>query len=143
VFGQGPRLERRSLLGADEALLEGDDAVAGVEEDRPKHLRTTNPVEFPFAAVRLRTNAGKRYKKVANATALIWRLLMVAERTSRRFDHPELLPEVAMGARYGNGIRIVRRGNREHRPGGCRLISFPHLLTRALAHRLWGPVDQK
>jgi len=72
-----------------------------------KHLRTTNPVESPFAAVRLRTNAGKRYKKVANATALIWRLLMVAERTFRRLDHPELLPEVAMGARYCNGIRIV------------------------------------
>jgi len=28
-----------------------------------KHLRTTNPVESPFAAVRLRTDAGKRYKK--------------------------------------------------------------------------------
>jgi transposase-like protein len=72
-----------------------------------KHLRTTNPVESPFAAVRLRTNAGKRYKKVVNASALIWRLLMVAERTFRRLDHPELLPEVAMGARYCNGIRIV------------------------------------
>jgi len=29
-----------------------------------KHLRTTNPVESPFAAVRLRTTAAKRYKKV-------------------------------------------------------------------------------
>jgi len=72
-----------------------------------KHLRTTNPVESPFAAVRLRTDAGKRYKKVANATALIWRLLLVAERTFRRLDHPELLPEVALGARYRDGIRIV------------------------------------
>jgi putative transposase len=72
-----------------------------------KHLRTTNPVESPFAAVRLRTNAGKRYKKVANATALIWRLLLVAERTFRRLDHPELLPQVAMGARYHNGVRVV------------------------------------
>jgi hypothetical protein len=72
-----------------------------------KHLRTTNPVESPFAAVRLRTNAGKRYKKVANATALIWRLLLVAEKTFRRLDHPELLPQVALGARYRNGERIV------------------------------------
>jgi len=31
------------------------------------------------AAVRLRT-AGKRYKKVANATALIWRVLLVDRR---------------------------------------------------------------
>jgi transposase-like protein len=72
-----------------------------------KHLRTSNPVESPFAAVRLRTNAGKRYKKVANATALIWRLLMVAERTFRRLDHPELLPEVALGVRFHNGVRVV------------------------------------
>lgn len=72
-----------------------------------KHLRTTNVVESPFASVRLRTNAGKRYRKVPNATALIWRLLLVAERNFRRLDHPEALPEVAMGARYRNGIRVV------------------------------------
>lgn len=72
-----------------------------------KHLRTTNPVESPFAAVRLRTEAGKRYKKVANATALIWRVLLVAERSFRRLDHPELLAEVAEGATYKDGVRVV------------------------------------
>jgi putative transposase len=73
-----------------------------------KHLRTTNPVESPFAAVRLRTAAGKRYKKVANATALIWRVLLVAERSFRRLDHPELLAEVAEGATYEDGVRVVQ-----------------------------------
>jgi len=74
-----------------------------------KHLRTTNPVESPFAAVRLRTAAGKRYRKVANATALIWRVLLVAERSFRRFDHPELLAEVAEGVAYKDGVRVVVR----------------------------------
>jgi transposase-like protein len=74
-----------------------------------KHLRTTNPVESPFAAVRLRTNAAKRYKKVVNATALIWRLLLVAEKSFRRLDHPELLPQVALGRRYRNGERIIEQ----------------------------------
>ena len=32
-----------------------------------QHLRTTNPVESPFAALRLRTDAAKRFKKVENA----------------------------------------------------------------------------
>jgi transposase-like protein len=73
-----------------------------------KHLRTTNPVESPFAAVRLRTAAGKRYKKVANATALIWRVLLVAERSFRRLDHPELLPEIAEGATYEDGVRVIQ-----------------------------------
>ncbi len=31
------------------------------------YLRTTNVVESPFAAVRLRTDAAKRYKRVVNA----------------------------------------------------------------------------
>jgi transposase-like protein len=43
-----------------------------------KHLRTTNVVESPFAAVRLRTGAAKRFKKAENATAVIWKTLLVA-----------------------------------------------------------------
>lgn len=76
-----------------------------------RHLRTTNPVESPFATVRLRTTAGKRYKKVANATALIWRILMVAQRTFRGLYHPELFPEVAEGATYEDGVRVPRGTN--------------------------------
>ena len=55
-----------------------------------RHLRTTNVVESPFASVRLRTNAAKRYKKVAAASALIWRTLMVAEKRFRRLNAPHL-----------------------------------------------------
>ena len=39
------------------------------------HLRTTNIIESPFASVRLRTAAAKRYKRVDGATAMIWKLL--------------------------------------------------------------------
>jgi len=46
-------------------------------EEHWKHLRTTNVIESPFAAVRLRTGASKRFKKVASATALIWKVLTV------------------------------------------------------------------
>ena len=49
-----------------------------------KHLRTTNVVESPFASVRLRTSAVKRFKRVDSATALIWKLLTVAEKRFRR-----------------------------------------------------------
>ena len=68
-----------------------------------KHLRTTNPVESPFASVRLRTNAGKRYKRVQGATALIWRVLMVAEKRFRKLNAPELLPLVYGGQQYQDG----------------------------------------
>jgi putative transposase len=71
-----------------------------------KHLRTTNPIESPFAAVRLRTTAAKRFKRVEHATAVIWQTLLIAEQTFRRLDAPELLAEVAEGATYVNGVRM-------------------------------------
>ena len=70
------------------------------------HLRTTNPVESPFAALRLRTVAAKRFKRVDNATAVIWKLLLIAERTFRRLNAPELLEEVWHGAQFVNGIYV-------------------------------------
>ena len=51
----------------------------GYPKEHWVHLRTTNVVESPFSAIRLRTDAAKRFKKVDNATAMIWKLLTVAE----------------------------------------------------------------
>jgi putative transposase len=76
-----------------------------------KHLRTSNPIESPFAAVRLRTSAAKRFKKVENATAIIWKTLLIAEKTFRRLNAPELLVEVATGAVYVDGVRAINRRN--------------------------------
>jgi len=45
---------------------------------------------------------------VENATAVIWKTLLVAERSFRRLDAPELLAEVAEGVVYVNGERIKR-----------------------------------
>jgi hypothetical protein len=64
-----------------------------------------NPIESPFAAVRLRTTAAKRFKRVKNATAVIWKTLLVAEQTFLRLDAPELLADVANGIVYVNGVR--------------------------------------
>lgn len=81
-------------------------AFYGFPRDHWHHLRTTNPVESPFAALRLRTDAAKRFKKVTNATAMIWRMLMVAESRFRRLRAPELAREVYRGALFVNGIRV-------------------------------------
>lgn len=74
-----------------------------------KHLRTTNVIESPFASVRLRTTAAKRFKRVENACALIWKLLCVAEKTFRRLNAPELLRDVAAGKKYVNGVAVNPR----------------------------------
>jgi hypothetical protein len=52
----------------------------------------------------LRTAAAKRFKKVENATVLIWKLLQVAESTFRRLKGAELLPAVYAGAQYKDGV---------------------------------------
>lgn len=78
----------------------------GFPKEHWQHLRTTNVVESPFAVVRLRTTAAKRYKKVANATAVIWKTLLVAEKSFRKLNAPELLADVANGANYVNGVRV-------------------------------------
>jgi transposase-like protein len=70
------------------------------------HLRTTNPIESPFAALRLRTVAAKRFKKVENATAVIWKSLLIAERRFRRLNAPDLLVEVWNGVEFVNGVRV-------------------------------------
>lgn len=70
------------------------------------HLRTTNVVESPFAAVRLRTTTAKRFRKVDNATALIWKLLLVAESAFRKLKGTGLLPAVYAGAHYRDGVLL-------------------------------------
>ena len=78
-----------------------------------RHLGTSNVVESPFAALRLRTDAAKRFKKVANATAVVWKMLLLAERKFRRINSPELLPAVAAGQQYHDGLPIKRGQHQE------------------------------
>ncbi len=67
------------------------------------HLRTTNVVESPFSSVRLRTDAAKRFKKIDNATAMIWKLLQVAQKTFRTLKGYWLLSDVYKGNLFIDG----------------------------------------
>ncbi len=70
-------------------------------------------MESPFAALRLRTGAAKRFKVVANATMLIWRVLMVVEQRFRKLDAPELMRDVYDGRRFVDGRPITRAIRKE------------------------------
>jgi len=72
-----------------------------------EHIRTTNVVESPFAMARLRTDAAKRFKRVENATAMMWKLLMVAEKNFRRLNSPWLLGEVYRGKKFLDGEMVA------------------------------------
>jgi transposase-like protein len=73
-------------------------------------LRPTNIVESPLAALRLRTDAAKRCKRVERATAVIWKMLTVAQQKVRRLNAPELLAKVYAGVEDKDGIEVTREG---------------------------------
>jgi transposase-like protein len=80
-----------------------------------RHLRTTNIVESPFSAVRLRTDASRRYKRAEGAKAIIWKVLRVAEQTWRKLNTPELQPLVASGVEFPDGVRSEANSQRSPR----------------------------
>ena len=88
-----------------------------------RHLRTTNIIESPFAAVRLRTTAAKRFKKVENATALIWKTLLVVEQHFRKLNAPHLCTTVYDGATYRDGVLVIP-STRELRAAWRRLHTY-------------------
>lgn len=64
--------------------------------------------KLPIAALRLRTDAAKRYKKTENATAVIWKMLLLAEQRFRRLDAPDKLTQVYLGISFREGAEIKR-----------------------------------
>jgi len=82
-------------------------------ESHWKHLRTTNVVESPFASVRLRTGAAKRFKRVEHASALIWKLLTVAEKRFRKLDAPHQLKDVFEGEKFKDGKSVSDHQRKE------------------------------
>jgi transposase-like protein len=65
-------------------------------EEHWKHLRTTNVIESPFASVRLRTDAAKRFRSSKSGTHLVFKILQSCEGRWSRISHPEKLKEVKM-----------------------------------------------
>jgi transposase-like protein len=61
-----------------------------------RHLRTTNPIESPFAAVKLRTNAVRRFRTPHSALHLLFKLLERSEKGWQRLSYPEKLKEVKL-----------------------------------------------
>ncbi len=60
------------------------------------HLRTTNVVESPFAGVRLRTNAAKRFKKTKSGVYLVHQVLARLSQNWRRLKSAHLCSKVKL-----------------------------------------------
>ncbi|MGH7723890.1 MAG: IS256 family transposase [Candidatus Eiseniibacteriota bacterium] len=111
-FAQAFRRTHPRAVGILERDWERMVAFYDFPKEHWKHLRTTNVVESPFAAVRLRTDAAKRFKKTANATAMIWRLLLVTEKRFRKIDAPQLASAVRHGVVFEDGVKVAKQNQR-------------------------------
>jgi transposase-like protein len=60
------------------------------------HLRTTNVIESPFASVRLRTNAAKRFKKTKSGVCLVFEVLVRLQRNWRRLNSAHLCGTISL-----------------------------------------------
>jgi putative transposase len=70
-----------------------------------KHLRTTNVIESPFAAVRLRERATRGAGSRTKGLLMAFKLLAMAEKRWRRLDGRHLLPLVRADVKFVDGIR--------------------------------------
>ena len=83
----------------EEALLSYYDYPA----EHWRHLRTTNPIESPFATVRARTDITKGPGSREAGVAMIFKLLEAQEGRWRRLNGYRLVPLVRAEARFVNG----------------------------------------
>jgi putative transposase len=73
-----------------------------------RHLRTTNPIESPFAAVRARTDITKGPGSREAGLAMIFKLMEAAEGRWRRLNGHHLVSLVRAGAVFVNGELVER-----------------------------------
>lgn len=64
--------------------------------EHARHLRTTNPIESPFATIRLRTNAARRFRTTRSGLHLVFKLLERCQKGWQRISHAEKLKEVKL-----------------------------------------------
>ena len=79
------------------------------------HIRTTNPVESPFATVRLRQRVTKGAGTRTKGLTMAFKLLAMAEQRWRRLNGAELLPLVRAGVRFVDGIQVERQEKKDRK----------------------------
>ena len=77
-----------------------------------KHLRTSNVIESPFAAVRLRQRVTKGAGSRTKGLLMAYKLLDMAQARWRRLDGAHLLPLVRAGIGFADGVQQEGKVNR-------------------------------
>ena len=73
-----------------------------------KHIRTTNPIESIFSTVRNRTRKTRGCLNRKTALAMVFQLMMSAQKKWRKISGPNRLHEVMQGVEFKDGIKQVQ-----------------------------------
>ena len=73
-----------------------------------KHIRTTNPIESIFSIVRNRIRKTRGCLNRKTALAMVFRLMMSAQKKWRKISGPNRLPEVIQGVDFKDGIKQIQ-----------------------------------
>ena len=74
-----------------------------------KHIRTTNPIESTFAAVRLRTTKTKACLSRKTALTMVFKQCQSASKKWRRLDCSHHLAEITRGVKFKDGEKLTER----------------------------------
>ncbi|MGD9295396.1 MAG: transposase [Roseobacter sp.] len=98
-----------------------DKAVAKLVKDRDalltfydypaeqwKHIRTSNPIESTFATVRHRTKRTKGCLSRKTGLAMVFKLMMSAQKKWRKLNGRNRLPEIIQEVQFRDGLRHVQ-----------------------------------
>jgi transposase-like protein len=109
----GPKYPKAAecLVGDREALLTHFDLPA----EHWLHVRTTNPVESPFATVRLRQRVTKGAGSRTKGLTMAFKLLAMAEQRWRRVNGAHLLPLERAGVRFVDGVQVERQKDQDRK----------------------------
>jgi len=90
-------------------LVENQDDLMGYFDfprEHWRHLKTTNPIESPFSAVKSRVLRAKRMMQHWSALGLVFKLMQDQQTRWHRLDAPELVAAVVAGAKYRDGEQV-------------------------------------
>jgi putative transposase len=94
---------------AVKCLVENQDDLLGYfdfPKEHWRHIKTTNPIESPFAPVKSRVKRAKRMMQHWSALGLVFKLMEDQQTRWHRLDAPELAAAVVAGAKYRNGVQV-------------------------------------
>jgi transposase-like protein len=111
VYGPKHPKAAECLTGDREALLTHFDFPA----EHWLHIRTSNPVESPFATVRLRQRVTKGAGTRRKGLTMAFKLLEMAEQRWRRLNGAHLLPLVRAGVRFVDGVQVERQEKKDRK----------------------------